>query len=53
MTSVVRGNEEWAACTLDVYEQYYPTYHDYADSSEDSPTLFKADAAAQRKCARD
>ena len=53
VTSVVRGNEEWAACTLDVYEQYYPTYHDYADSSEDSPTLFEADAAAQRKCARD
>jgi hypothetical protein len=41
---------EWAACTLDVYAQYFPTYDDYADSSDDSPTLLKADAAAHRKC---
>jgi hypothetical protein len=44
------GNEEWAACTLEVYEKYFPSYDDYADSSDDSPTLLKADAAAQRRC---
>jgi hypothetical protein len=49
-TRVVPGNEERAACTLDVYEQYFSTYDAYADSSDDSPTLLKADAAAQRKC---
>ena len=47
---VVPGNEEWAACTLDVYEKYFPTYDDWADASDDSPTLLKADAAAKRKC---
>ena len=50
VTTVVPGNEEWAACTLEVFEQYFPTYDDYAGSSYDSPTLLKADAAAQRKC---
>jgi hypothetical protein len=47
---VVPGNEEWAECTLEVYEEYFPSYDDYADSSDDSPTLLKADAAAQRRC---
>jgi hypothetical protein len=41
---------EWAACVLEVYEEYFPSYDDYADSSDDSPTLLKADAAAQRRC---
>jgi hypothetical protein len=29
-----------------VYEKHFSTYDDYADSSDDSPTLLKADAAA-------
>jgi hypothetical protein len=36
--------------TLEVYEKHFSTYDDYADSSDDSPTLLKADAAAQRQC---
>jgi hypothetical protein len=42
--------ETWAACVLEVYEGYFASYDDYAGSSDDSPTLLKADAAAQRKC---
>jgi hypothetical protein len=49
-TRVVPGNEEWAACTLEVYEEYFSTYDEWADASDDSPTLLKADAAAQRRC---
>jgi hypothetical protein len=41
---------EWAACTLDVYQRYFPSYDDWFDASDDSPTLLKADAAAQRQC---
>jgi hypothetical protein len=33
------------------YEKYFATYDDYAESSDDSPALSKAEAAAQRKCA--
>jgi hypothetical protein len=50
VTRVVPGNEEWGACTLEVYEKYFATYEDYTKSSDDSPTLLKADAAAQRRC---
>jgi hypothetical protein len=50
VTTFVPGNEEWAACTLDVYQKYFPSYDDWADASDDSPTLLKADAAAQRMC---
>src|SRR5262245_56561769 len=42
--------ERQAACVLDVYQQYFPSYDDWRDSSEDSPTFLKAYAAAQRKC---
>jgi hypothetical protein len=42
--------ETWAACVLEVYEEYFSSYDDYDDASDDSPTLLKADAAAQRKC---
>jgi hypothetical protein len=49
-TRVVPGNEEWAACVLEVYEKYFPSYDDYAKSSDDSPTLLKASAASKRQC---
>jgi hypothetical protein len=42
--------ERFAACVLDVYEQYFPSYDDWADASENSPTFLKADVAAERKC---
>jgi hypothetical protein len=39
-----------AACALEVYEQYFPSYDDFDNASDDSPTFLKANAAAGRRC---
>lgn len=45
-----RYTDDEAACSLEVYEHYFPNYDDFDKAADDSPTILKANAVIGRRC---